>query len=104
ATFVRQESNELGDVSVFGMLSCAAALQAAGPPKVVNDGHGDYVYVPAGAFQLGDNCGDGESRERPVHTVELDAFYIGKYEVTNAEWKQFRNDPGYEDVKFWPGG
>ena len=53
---------------------------------------------------MGDNFGDGESRERPVHTVELDAYYIGKYEVTNAEWKKFRDDPGYDDAKFWPEG
>jgi formylglycine-generating enzyme required for sulfatase activity len=71
---------------------------------MVNDGHGDYVYVPAGPFKMGDNFGDGESRERPVHVVELDAFYIAKYEMTNAEWRKFRDDPGYDDVKFWPGG
>ena len=44
----------------------------------LTDGYGDFVYVPAGAFKMGDNFGDGEARERPVHTVELDAFYIGK--------------------------
>ena len=53
---------------------------------------------------MGDNFGDGEPRERPVHVVELDAFYIGKYEVTNGEWRKFRDDPGYDDPKFWPGG
>ena len=72
--------------------------------KVVNDGHGDYVLVPAGAFKMGDNFGDGLPRERPVHTVELDAFYIAKYETTNAQWRKFRDDPGYDDVKFWPEG
>jgi formylglycine-generating enzyme required for sulfatase activity len=77
---------------------------SASPPAVVNDGHGDYVYVPAGAFRMGDNFGDGESRERPVHVVELDAFYIAKYEMTNGEWKRFRDDPGYDDPKFWPQG
>ena len=60
-------------------------------PKVVNDGHGDFLYVPAGPFKMGDNFGDGMPRERPVHTVDLDAFYIGKFEVTNAEWKAFRD-------------
>ncbi len=34
----------------------------AGSPPVVNDGHGDYVYVPAGAFRMGDNFGDGDPR------------------------------------------
>lgn len=88
------------------LLAAAAAivLSAGTTPPVVNDGYGDFVYVPAGAFRMGDNFGDGESRERPVHTVDLSAFYIGKYEVTNAQWRRFRDDPGYDDVKFWPNG
>ena len=50
------------------VLLAASALWAAGPAtKVVNDGYGDFVYVPAGAFKMGDNFGDGEPRERPVH-------------------------------------
>ena len=36
------------------------------------------VYVPPGAFQMGDSFGDGDARERPVHAVELDAFYIAQ--------------------------
>ena len=31
-------------------------------------------------------------------------IYIGKYEMTNAQWRKFRDDPGYDDPKFWPGG
>src|SRR5580692_5226290 len=87
-------------------LISAGTLQPASStaPHVVNDGYGDFVYVPAGAFKMGDNFGDGEARERPVHAVELDAFYIGKFEITNGEWKKFRDDPGYEDSKFWPQG
>lgn len=79
-------------------------LAAADLPKTVNDGYGELVLVPAGAFSMGDHFNEGEDRERPVHTVELDAFYIGKYEVTNAEWRRFRDDPGYDDPKFWPNG
>jgi formylglycine-generating enzyme required for sulfatase activity len=69
-----------------------------------DDGYGELVLVPAGAFRMGDNFGDGESRERPIHVVELDAYYIGKYLVTNAQWRKFRDDPGYDDPKFWPDG
>lgn len=72
-------------------------------PKTVDDGFGPLVLVPAGSFPMGDNFGDGESRERPVHTVHVDAFYIAKFEVTNAQWRRFRDDPGYDDPKFWPG-
>ncbi|MEP6715796.1 MAG: formylglycine-generating enzyme family protein [Terriglobia bacterium] len=79
------------------------SVSAAAAP-VVNDGYGDYVLVPAGPFRMGDNFNDGLPRERPVHTVDVDAFYIGKYEITNGDWKKFRNDPGYDDPKFWPEG
>ena len=72
--------------------------------KFINDGYGDLVYVPQGSFKMGDNFGDGESRESPVHTVSLSAYYIGKYEVTNLEWRRFRDDPGYDDPKHWPNG
>jgi len=77
---------------------------AAAPSSTANDGHGDYVLVPAGSFKMGDTFGDGESRERPVHVVELDSFYIAKFEMTNGEWKKFRDDPGYDDPKYWPDG
>ena len=85
------------------LLTASTLLVAADAPKTVNDGYGDFLYVAAGSFKMGDNFGDGESREKPVHTVELDAYYIGKFEVTNADWKKFQNDPGYDDPKFWPG-
>ena len=80
-----------------------SASTGSASPKVVNDGHGDYLYVPGGPFKMGDNFGDGMPRERPVHTVDVDAFYIGKFEVTNAEWKAFRDSPDYDDASLWPG-
>ncbi|WP_075071062.1 SUMF1/EgtB/PvdO family nonheme iron enzyme, partial [Levilinea saccharolytica] len=42
------------------------------------------VYVPAGKFQMGSN--DGDLDERPVHTVELGAFWIDQTEVNNAQY------------------
>lgn len=86
------------------MVCAALSVVAADLPKTVNDGYGDFLLVPAGSFKMGDNFGDGESRERPVHLVDLDAFYIAKFEVTNGDWKKFQADPGYDDTKFWPNG
>lgn len=77
---------------------------AAQRPQVVNDGYGDFLLVPAGRFTMGDTFGDGHSRERPAHVVDVDAFYVGKYEVTNGDWRRFRDDPGYDDPTFWPNG
>lgn len=86
------------------LLLLALGAYAADAPKVVNEGYGDFLIVPAGAFKMGDNFGDGESRERPVHQVTLDTFYIAKHEVTNADWKKFQADPAYDDPKIWPTG
>ena len=47
------------------------------------------VLIPAGEFRMGDHHGDGESDEIPVHIVYLDDFHIDKYEVTNAQFKEF---------------
>ncbi len=48
----------------------------------------EFVLVPAGTFEMGDQVGDGMPEELPVHTVALtQAFYLGKYEVTQAEWR-----------------
>ncbi len=48
----------------------------------------EMLYVKGGCFQMGDVFGDGvDEWEKPVHTVCVDDFYIGKYEVTQGEWK-----------------
>jgi formylglycine-generating enzyme required for sulfatase activity len=40
------------------------------------------AYVPAGVFAMGNDRGSAD--EQPIHSVNLDAFYIDKFEVTNA--------------------
>ena len=47
----------------------------------------EMVYVEGGTFTMGDTFGGGNSDERPTHSVTLSPFYIGKYEVTQAQWK-----------------
>ena len=44
-----------------------------------------FVFVQGGTFQMGSNNGDDD--EKPVHRVTVSDFYIGKYEVTQKEWK-----------------
>ena len=46
------------------------------------------VWVPGGAFQMGDGSGQGKGHEGPVHEVRLAGFWLGKYPVTQGEWKQ----------------
>lgn len=47
------------------------------------------VFVQGGCYQMGDDHGRYQSR--PVHEVCVDDFYIGKYEVTQGEWKQIKD-------------
>ncbi|MCM1041479.1 MAG: formylglycine-generating enzyme family protein [Bacteroides sp.] len=50
----------------------------------------EMVYVEGGEFQMGATAEQGDDAylgEWPVRTVRLDSYYIGKYEVTQAQWK-----------------
>jgi len=51
----------------------------------------DMVFIPGGTFAMGDNLGDGSSAELPVHTVTVDSFYMGKYEVINGQYCDYLN-------------
>jgi formylglycine-generating enzyme required for sulfatase activity len=57
------------------------------PPKPVNKSGYEMVRVPGGSFQMGDTAGGGRDNERPVHTVTQSDFYMGKYEVTQAQYQ-----------------
>lgn len=53
-----------------------------------------FVPVPGGCFRMGDTHGDGQGDEKPVHEVCVDGFSMGKYEVTNGQYRQF--DPDHD--------
>ncbi len=47
----------------------------------------EFIFVKGGCYDMGDTFGDGELDEKPVHSVCVSDFYIGKYEVTQEQWK-----------------
>ncbi len=50
----------------------------------------NMVYVEGGTFTMGATVEQGDDfddDEKPTHQVMLSSFYIGKYEVTQAEWE-----------------
>jgi formylglycine-generating enzyme required for sulfatase activity/uncharacterized caspase-like protein len=57
------------------------------------------VYVPAGKFLMGstEDDEDADDDELPQHTVTLDAFWIDKHEVTNAQYAAFLNAEGNQE-------
>ena len=79
---------------IFKKLSCfvliitclfigGCGVKVPHPAPVVPEG---MVLIPAGEFQMGSVASESEE---PVHIVFINAFYIDKYEVTNAQYKQF---------------
>ena len=48
----------------------------------------EMVFVEGGTFTMGDTWGDGSSDEQPTHQVTLNSFYISKYEVTQAQYRE----------------
>jgi sulfatase modifying factor 1 len=76
------------------------------------------VLVPAGKFVMGSDADEIEGllrqysalkrdhlrNEIPKHRVFLDAFYIDKYEVTNARFQQFVQATGYRTDPERDGG
>ena len=72
----------------------------AGRPGVA----GTSVLVPGGPFVLGvDAVSEPHSldNERPAHVVDVPTFRIGRVPVTNAEWRQFVDDGGYDEPRWW---
>ena len=48
----------------------------------------DMVYIPVGTFMMGSPEGEGENNEKPQHEVTVQAFYMGKYPITQAQYQQ----------------
>jgi formylglycine-generating enzyme required for sulfatase activity len=51
---------------------------------------GQMVFVKGGTFTMGctaEQGGDCGGDERPAHRVAVGDFYLGKYEVTQAQWR-----------------
>ncbi|MBT3603833.1 MAG: formylglycine-generating enzyme family protein [Candidatus Latescibacteria bacterium] len=94
----------------FGVLvlafACGQAKDTAGPDIAIEESRITtpagtehvQVFVPAGKFTMGTS--DGPDNERPLHEVELDAFYIDKYEVTNTQYLAFSEATGAERPQF----
>ena len=72
----------------------------------------ESILIPTGEFTMGST--DEEiralntehntgwfSNEAPQHTVYLDAYYIGKYPVTNVQYGEFMEETGHREPDYW---
>ena len=60
----------------------------------------EQVYVPAGEFIMGSDDGGFYIDEMPVRTVNLDAYWIDKYSVTNSQFQECVNNNGCNNPNY----
>lgn len=60
-----------------------------------------FVYVPGGDFLMGSPAGEGYDNEHPQHTMPVSEFWIGKTEVTNAQFRALVEAGGYGEQPWW---
>ena len=90
-----------------------SGVEQSAPSRVVNLDD-SMVLIPAGPFIMGSDKEDKEGfkeqygfvkplfvNEHPKHRVNVKAFLIDKFEVTNAEFKAFVKQTGYPDPVAW---
>ena len=70
-------------LGIFICFNVTKAQEQPTPPE-------GMVYVPAGNFIMGSKYGDPD--ERPMQITETGAFFIDKYELSNAEYAKFDPD------------
>jgi formylglycine-generating enzyme required for sulfatase activity len=70
------------------------------------DGLPDILWceVPAGPFRMGsdeEQDPEADAKELPQHTVDLPAYYVSRYPVTQAQFKAFVDAGGYGEQRYW---
>ncbi|MGO9107725.1 MAG: formylglycine-generating enzyme family protein [Thermoguttaceae bacterium] len=72
-------------------LSCRSADESAkdapAPKIVTTKGGMEMVLIPSGRFKMG--SASGKEDESPVREIDLDAFLMDRYEVTQANYARF---------------
>jgi formylglycine-generating enzyme required for sulfatase activity len=89
----------------LALSGCAQGMKSATRAPAPPPAPAGMVLVPAGPFLMGTDRSDdsGEAADlglpyilysdaTPRHTVNLTAFYIDKYEITNAQYLRFLNE------------
>ncbi len=60
--------------------------------------------IPAGVFTMGTDNKRSDVQNRPAHQIDLPAYEIDKYPVTNAEYAVFVASTGYIAPLHWKDG
>jgi formylglycine-generating enzyme required for sulfatase activity len=64
-------------------------------------GEPEWVEIPAGVFFMGSQRMNWAT---PLHLLNLERFWIGRFPVTNAQYRLFVEGAGYKRPSHWKGG
>ncbi|MBX7218588.1 MAG: formylglycine-generating enzyme family protein [Blastocatellia bacterium] len=53
----------------------------------------ELVEIPSGTFLMGSPASEGEPDERPPHWVTIPSFFMGRFQITQAEWRAIASLP-----------
>ncbi len=78
-----------GTLLILLLFAYPAAAQGEDPYTEPTTGM-EFVFIKGDCFDMGDTVGGGDPSERPAREVCVSDYYIGQYEVTNAQYQKFR--------------
>jgi formylglycine-generating enzyme required for sulfatase activity len=90
-------------VGIYGSLkphvaSSSVAISSDKSKVSIGDVDIETVKIPGGSFMMGSPDSDAtrNAQEKPQHAVTVQGFQIGKYEVTQAQWRAVAKLPKVE--------
>jgi len=84
------KSGEVGSPELFNTIKDSASIASL---------QDKMVFIQGGKFKMGSTDADADDTdEDPIHEVTLSSFYLGKYEVTMAEFQTFVSSMRYKTV------
>lgn len=91
-----QTCNKIMRLLILSIYLCAFTAVSAFGREIKNSIGMRFVKIPAGSFTMGSTNGDYD--EKPSHKVTIKkSFYMGVYEVTNAQYEKF--DPKHAKLR-----
>ena len=90
--------------SVLLTVAAPAPTQAAGEVITEPQSGMEFILVRGGSYRMGDFTGRGIDKERPAHPVTVTDFYLGRTEVTVAQFRAFAEATGYRTEAERAGG
>lgn len=92
--FITKKSKVMKYLCIIIIL--VSSISNASNKKIFKNSIGmEFILVPSGEFEMGCSAGDlfCQGDEKPRHKVKIHKpFYMGKYEVTQGQWKSMMNE------------